>query len=405
MAFGELGGVRVLEYGPWINVCYAGKMFADLGADVVRIESPLGDDQVRVYGPFPGDDPETELSGLHLYLNCNKRGVTLDPSTPAGQEVFRGLCEWADVLIEWSDPGFLSGLGLDYPSLAEVNPRLIMVSISSLGRSGPYAGYRGSGLISWQGSGSGHMYLGDPEREPISGIWDQGSHWGAFNAAAAASLALHARDKTGRGQWIDASEAEALSHLLNAVEVSDFHDKGATKSRAGAVGLVHHVPRTMNRCKDGWVALQAISADKWEGLVSAMGNPEWAQSELFKGTSLQRSVYAEEIQALMDEWLLSHTPREIFQLCQAEMVPAAPLNTVADLCSDEHLHVRGYFMDVEHPAAGTLRLPGAPYDIGKGAWKVVRPAPMLGQHNEEVYVGILGRPREDLRELRYSGAI
>ena len=402
----DLQGVRVLELGPWINVCYAGKMLADLGAEVIRIESPDGDDQVRLFGPFPSDEPDPETSGLHLYLNSNKLGVTLRPDTATGRDLFRDLCRRADVLLACSPPGFLSASGLDYPSLQRANDRLVVVVISSLGRSGPYAGYKGNDLISWHGGAIGHIYLGEPDREPLRGVWYQASHWGAFNGAVAAMLALAAREKTGRGQWVDLSEAEALALLFLGVEISDFFLFGSSRVRVGTVGLANQAPRLMNRCKNGWVALQTTAPHQWEGLVRAMGNPEWAQSELFKGTGLERGRYFQEINDLMKDWLDSHTAEEIFRLCQAELVPAAPLNTIETLCHNQHLAARGYFVDIHHPAAGPIRVPGAPFrSSGQDPWRVDSPAPLLGQHNEDVYCGMLGLPREDLADLRRAGVV
>ncbi|MEE9285610.1 MAG: CoA transferase [Dehalococcoidia bacterium] len=401
----ELEGVRVVEYGPFINAAYAGRFLADLGAQVIKVESPAGDDPARIHGPFPGDIPDVEKSGYHLYANANKFGVTLDPDSATGRRLFSQLAAWADVLIDGTQPGHLAALGIDYADLEKDNPRLVMVGISSLGRSGPYACYKGYDLTSWHGSGTSHIYQGEPDREPLWGVWNHASYWGGGNAAAAVMLALHAREVTGRGQYVDVSEAEALAALFLAVEVSDFNQSGACKVRAGIKGLENHAPSTMRQTKEGWVFIMALASHQWDGLVQAMGNPDWATTTLFKGTSRERAPYADEIYALMSDWLESHTAQELFHLCQSHGVPAAPLNTVKDLYEDPHLEARGFFVQQDHPRAGRLRMAGAPFLISGGPWRLDRPAPLLGQHNVEVYCAWLGLPRAQLPDLRRAGVI
>ena len=400
-----LAGVRVLEAGPWISACYAGKLLADLGADVVRLESPDGDDLARRFGPFPGDVPDRETGAVHLYYNANKRSVTLRGETATGARLFAALASWADVLLDGTDPGHFEGLGLGHASLEQANPRLITVSVTSLGSSGPYGAYRGSDLISWHGSGAGHVYMGEPDRAPLYGTWNLASHWGGSNAACAAMIALRARDITGRGQFVDIAEAEALAQLYLSVEVSDFMQSGAARVRAGFAGQQGQAPSAMFRAKDGWVYVMAMAPQQWEGLVQAMGSPEWAQSPIFKGTSRDRARYADEIYAMMQPWLDEHTTQEIFEVCQAHGVPAAPVQTAAGLWGNEHLAARGFWAEQSHPRAGKVRMPGAPYRISGEAWRLDRPAPLLGQHNDELYCGALGLAKAELVALRRGDVI
>ncbi|MSQ26051.1 MAG: hypothetical protein EXR49_07290, partial [Dehalococcoidia bacterium] len=159
-----LTGVRVLEAGPWISACYAGKLLADLGADVVRVESPDGDDLARRFGPFPGDTPDRETGAVHLYYNANKRSVTLRWESGTGKRLFRALASWVDVLLDGCDPGYFDGQGLGHAALGQEPPRLVTVSVTSLGSSEPYGAYKGSDLISWHGSGE------DYRRDECPGI-------------------------------------------------------------------------------------------------------------------------------------------------------------------------------------------------------------------------------------------
>ncbi len=410
-----LENVRVVEYGPWLNAAYGGRLLADMGAEVIKIESPDGGDPGRIHGPFPGDAPDAEAGAQHLFNNANKLGVTLDPSSATGRRLFRRLAAAADVLIDGTQAGDLDALGLGHETLADDNPRLITVAVSSLGRSGPYANYRGYDLTSWHGSGSSHIYMGAPDREPLRGAHYHANHWGAVSVAAAAMIALHAREKTERGQTIDIAEAETIAMLYIAVEVSDYLMNGAEKARVG-LRMDGNAPTALLPCKDGYVYLMCLTDEQWSGLVDAMDNPDWATTDLFLGGGRQRAVYAREIYDLLRPWLQANTAQEIFDRCQARSAPAAPLYTVADLMANEHLAEREFFVDLPGERSAALRIPGPPFRFGQdqsetpasktlAPWSVERRAPRLGEHNEAVYCGMLGLERAELPLLRRAGVI
>ena len=226
-------------------------------------------------------------------------------------------------------------------------------------------------------------------------------------------IALHAREKTGRGQMVDIAEAETLAMLYIAVEVSDYLMNGAEKARVG-LRMDGNAPTALLPCKDGYVYLMALTDEQWSGLVDAMGNPDWATTDLFLGGGRRRAVYAREIYDLLRPWLQAHTAQEIFDRCQARSAPAAPLYTVADLMSNEHLDERGFFVDLPDERSGPLRIPGPPFRFGLdqseapasktlAPWAVERRAPRLGEHNEAVYCGMLGLDRAELPALRRAG--
>ncbi|MBI3744514.1 MAG: CoA transferase [Chloroflexi bacterium] len=401
----ELEGVRVVEYGAWVNVAFGGKVMADLGATVVKVEPPDGDTPLRIHGAFPDDQPDLETSAPHLYLNANKRSVTLDPASPAGRALFLKLAAWTDVLLDGTQAGELRSLDLDYPALHKANPRLVMIALSSLGREGLYNDCKGYDLTSWHASGSSHLYQGEPGQAPLWGHWYNAAHWGGINAAAAALTALQARDRTGRGQYVDISEAETIAALHLAVEVSDFMQNGTIRVRIGVNGPPTHAPSTMRRCKDGWVYIAALAPHQWDNLIKVMGNPGWATSPLFKGNSRARAPYALEINELMTPWLESHTAQELFEMCQANGVPAAPISDIRQLYEQHHLRERGFFAEMDHPVAGRVSVPGPPFRISGDPWRIDRPAPLLGEHNAEVYCDILGLAAGDLPALRRAGVI
>jgi len=383
---------------------------ADLGAEVIKVEPPDGD-RSRRYGPFPGDAPDPEASGLFLYSNAGKLGVTLDVTSPAGARLFKALAREADALIENAEPGFMEAAGLDYRALRAENPRLVVTSLRPFGLTGRYKDLRGHDLTAWHASGAGHGFLGDPDQVPLRGAWHFASHFAAHNAAAATLFALHARERTGRpdrpgcGQLIDLSEAETMAVLVTAEpRLSVFMATGEMLRRDGKF---HQggAPSSLFPCKDGFVFIHAYEGRMWDGLMKVMGNPEWGSLPMFAGTYQERAVYQQELYDLMAAWLLQHNKQEIFEALQASYTPAAPLHHMGELLVQPHLRHRRYFRSERHPVAGLVEMPGAPYRLSRTPWRVRRRAPFLGEHNEQVYRGRLGLSGGDLVDLGRAGVI
>lgn len=387
---GPLSHLRVIEVGRTLAAALCAKFFADLGAQVVKIE-PRGGDALRRYGPFPGDRPDPEMSGLFLHANTSKLGVTLDLEDEKGRGLLAELAGQADILVEdWpaSDP-----LPIERPT------HLIQVSITPFGHRGPYAGYQATDLIAFHASGAGHRYDGMPDREPLRAPCHQSHQWGAIAGATGAMTAYLARALTGRGQRVEVSEAEVIAQMLVAYgQVSVYFDTGRTETRTGW-RATQGGPNGMLPCKDGFIAITALEPAQWDHLVEAMGSPEWAQTELFRGASWDRHPYITEIYALMAEWLAEHTKDEVYQACQARRVPCTPVLTTAEVLASAHLAARNYFAQSDS-AAGRVRLPGAPYQFARTPWRIARPAPRLGEHNEHVLTTWLGYGPEDVGQWR-----
>ncbi len=400
-----LSGLKVVEFGNFISAPFCGKLFADMGAEVIKIEAPKAGDESRRFGPFPGDIPNLEKSGLFLYLNSNKLSLTLDMRTSTGADIFKAIVADADILVENQQPGVMESLGVDYATLEKTNPRLVMTSISTFGQTGRYANYKGYDITAWHASGVAARFLGDEKREPLRGAWYHANHWSAVNAATATMLAMTARDLTGEGQLVDISEVECLAtHILGYQLVTLYHLTGETSSRTGET-LRGGAPAGLFRTKDGFMCLLALQDQQWVGIKKAMGNPAWAEDPVFNVPAWQRVDVADMMYELMDPWWKSHTNEELFQLLQAESVPAGPLYTPKELLHHPHLESRRFFEDVAHPKAGTVRMPGAPYRFSQTPWRMVRPAPMLGQHNQEILSGRLGFSGVDLTDMRRTGII
>lgn len=400
-----LAGLRVLELGSLVSASYAAKLLADLGADVVKVEDRLKTDTARRYGPFLSDRPDRDTSGAYQYLNANKRGVAIDLSTATGRNLLGELARGADLLIENFPPEQMERWRLDYASLEKINPSLVVTSITPFGWTGPYRGYLGNDLLAWHASGAGHHFLGDPGRAPLRPPFYHAEHWAAVCAAAASLIALEIKEAAGIGQHVDISVADVFVVLVMGYQLPTvFHDRGVTANRKG-IEFRGHAPAGMLRCKDGYVFIMTLGENQWSGLRQAMGNPAWADEPLFDVPAWERVAYADEILAMMEGWLMSHTKDEIFRLCQANRVPATAVYDTSELVLQPHLAARDFWVDLPISAGQTARAPGAPYVFSETPWRLSQPAPKRGQHNAKVLQGNLGVSREQMARLWRAGVL
>jgi len=376
-----LDGLRVLEVGHLVGAAYATKLLADLGADVIKIEPPGTGDAARRRGPFPGGVAHLETSGLHLYLNANKRGITLDLTKPHGRGAFERLVADADLLVHNVHPTEMASHGLDYARLSALNPRLVMTSIAPFGLTGPHARYRATDLVLWNAGGVATLN-GDPahpELPPLRAFGEQAGFQAGLHAAIPSLAALFARLTTGRGDHIEVSTQEALVSILE-LTFEFWPYCGLAASRLGAKPIQ---PLCFMQCRDGWIFICCVEEHQWRKFVEIMGSPEWAEMELFENR-LARGANFDALRALLQEWCAEQSVQDLYEKAQASRVPFAPVSTMGDLLASEHLRARGFFATVEHPTAGRLTMPGAPYKLAATPWELRRPAPTLGQHTREI---------------------
>jgi crotonobetainyl-CoA:carnitine CoA-transferase CaiB-like acyl-CoA transferase len=397
-----LGGIKVLELCQLVAGPYCTKLLADLGAEVIKIEPPGCGDRARHLPPFLHDSPDPESSGLFLYLNTNKLGITLNVETATGRDIFHKLVEEADILVEDRAPGAMKQLELDYENLKEINPRLIMASITLFGQTGPYRDYKSYPLNVFNAGGEGYLTPGgieNLERPPLKVGNLAGEYDSGLNAAIAILGVLYRRKKSGCGQYIDVSKQEAIM-ALNRLDMPRWANEGdiITRARLG-VPYGGALP-----CEDGYTVFITWEADQWDKLVKFMGNPEWASDDQFKDYE-SRYKNGELINALLTEWMTDHTKEELYHRGQAAGVPFAMVYDSKDLVESEQLEARGFFIDVDHPKTGKLKYPTAPYKFSETPWGVERPAPLLGEHNEEVVVDRLGFSKQALVKLGEAGVI
>ena len=385
---GLLSDVTVLDVGRGISGPYCAKVLAGLGAEVIKVEPPEGDDARRM-GPFPGDIPHQEKSGLFLALNADKRGVTLDLGSEDGAIGFRKLVESADIVVENHQPGDMEGWRLGYESLRKSNPALVMTSITPFGDWGPYAGYKATDLVLSHMSGHAHTHAGpvsDPDADPpVRAAGHQAELVAGLSAATATLMELYRRRVTGVGCHVVVSAYEAMVNqrfggLVNHKERDPLMAAEATGSRKKQQAQVGpELP-----CSDGYIVASPRQDAQWDRWTEMMGSPEWSRDEKF-ATSEARLENKAELWDLQGEWTRRRSKREVARLAQESRVPCFPVNRVVDLLDEKQLAHRGFFVQVDHPVAGKLTYPGAAYRLSGAASAVGRrPAPMLGEHNRQI---------------------
>jgi crotonobetainyl-CoA:carnitine CoA-transferase CaiB-like acyl-CoA transferase len=388
-----------------------GKILGDLGADVIKIEKP-GGDAARSIGPFYHDDPDPEKSLFWFAYNTSKRGITLDIESPAGKDLFKRLVKTADFVIESFPVGYMESLGLGYADLEKINPRVIMVSITPFGKTGPYKDFKTSDIVAW--ALGGYMYtVGDPERGParVSHHSQAYLHAGG-RGAVGAMLALYHREMTGEGQQVDVTVQEAVA------AVSIFHtpywDMLKTNSLwSGELSGNVHRMRQVWPCKDGYVVYSYWGGS--EGMRRSRPLVEWMESEgmsnefLSKfdwskfntGTASQETV--ESIETPTIRFFMSHTKKELLEGAVKFRSMLYPVSTAKDIAGNAQLEARQFWADMEHPGLGvSLRYPGGFAHCTETSPAPSRRAPMVGEHNLELYRGELGLKDEELAALRQS---
>ncbi len=402
MAERALEGVRILECGHLVSAAYTAKLMADMGAEVIKIEEPGRGDLARQRGPYPRQTPHPEKSGLFLYLNTNKYGVTLDLRQAEGQELFYKLLRNTDVLLHNYHPTAMAALGLDYAALEQSNPRLVMTSVTPFGLSGPHKDYQSTDLTLWNAGGVAWLNGGGPgtdDMPPLKSFGQQSGYQAGVNAAIATLGALFARLSTGEGQHVEVSAQECLLSILE-LTFEFYPYMGITASRLGQKPIQ---PLDFFECKDGWIFLCCVEEHQWKSFLDLMGTPEWAGEEIF-ADRMSRGTNGDALKPLLQEWVQEQSVMDLYHKAQARRVPIAPVSTMGDLFANEHLKARGFFATIAHPAAGSLQYPGELYKFSETPWEIQRPAPLLGQHNEEVF-GRLGLSQAEIERLKSRGVL
>lgn len=404
-----LADLRVLDLTGPIGV-YCGKLLADLGATVVKVEPPRGDG-MRGRGPFYADDPRPELSLYWWHFNTSKRGITLDLEAAAGRSLFLRLAGKADIVVESFTPGYLDDLGLGYEALRAQNPALILTSITPFGQTGPYSRFKAPDIVGQAMSGLMHQ-VGFADSPPYAIASEMGYWTVSALAADATLLALAFRDGGGEGQHVDVSMQQALAlGLGNAMPMYDV--LGRVIGRGG-LGLGATPPmRSCYPCKDGWVyflpAAPGTNMNAVADLLAEHGlaeefDPAWRDFFTLRRDPEQVARF----EALIERFFARFTARELLQIGFDREPPVfvVPTDTAEGVLSSPHLRERGFFVEVEHDELGTsVTYPGPPFRLPESPWRIQHRAPLIGEHNREVYQGWLGLGDAELAELQQTGVI
>ena len=397
MPTGPLEGVTILDLSQGIAGPFCARLLADYGADVVKVEPPGGDPLRRV-GPFYGDDPHPEKSLFFLVMNLNKRGITLDLETALGRRLFLELVRWADVVVESFPPGYLSRLELDYPRLSRLNPRLVLTSITPFGQSGPYSGFAGEEIV-FYAMGGIMAISGTSDREPLKHGGNQAQYEAGLLGAAATAVALLHADATGGGQHLDISITEVVASTM-VVHQPYYAFSGGIHGRRPPKGTLLGNPMP---CRDGWVILQTGGGATWEEIADFLGKPELR--DLKFATQEGRRVHGEELDALLLEAVKDRGRWELFHGAAERRILFGIVQDAKDLAECPQLAARGFYREVEHPVIGPIRVPAVLCNMSLTPYTLRRPAPLLGQHNVEIYCGLLGYSRQDVVRMRQLGVI
>jgi crotonobetainyl-CoA:carnitine CoA-transferase CaiB-like acyl-CoA transferase len=393
-----LDDVRVLDLSEGIAGPLAARLIGDYGADVIKVEPP-GGEQGRRTPPFFQDDPDPEKSLFYLMLNLNKRGISLNLDTGEGTAILRRLAGDVDVIVESFSPGYLAARGLDYTSLAQENPGLVMTSITPFGQTGPYSHYQSDEIVAYATSGM-MAISGTVDREPLKHGGFPGQYESGMNGFLATLVALYVRDMTGEGQQVDLSIQDVIASSL--VLNQPFY------SFAGGVQGRRH-PEGSNfgqvmPCKDGHFVAQPGGSVTWDGIADFFGKPELKEHRF--ADLVERVHHGPELDEIILDATKDRTMAEMFKTASENYrMLLGIVQTPEDLANCEHLAARGYFEEVEHPAIGKIKVPFHLWNMSAGNATCRRAAPLLGQHNAEIYGAVLGHDAAALGALRARGVI
>lgn len=410
-----LEGVVVLDLSDEAGA-YCTKLLALLGAEVVKVE-PLEGDPTRRQGPFIDASPRPEGSVTFFYHNMGKRSITLNLATQDGKDLFLRLAKQADIIVESFAPGTLDRIGLGSAKLLEVNPRLILASITAFGQDGPYAHHKTTEAVILAMGGIMNM-VGFPDDPPNCMPCNQPAMLAGMHGAIGALMALLQKEETGRGQHVDISAQ--LATLLGTGYISHWYEMtGEVVTRTGGkvpgggfgggfFGVIPGGEPSLFECKDGWVMCPPMGGERgWELVVGWMAR-EAAADDLTSESYRKPEVRREKTEHIFQVWrafLKTKLKREIVEQMQRIKVPCLPVNNAQDIAEDPHLESRGFFADVEHRASGRkIKSPGSPFRLFPDACKIEGP-PQLGEHNVAVYHDRLGIPLDEMSRLRELGVI
>lgn len=395
---GPLADLRLIEMGTLLAGPFCGQLMGDFGAEVIKVEPPNQGDPMRVWG-------REKAHGQSLWwpvVARNKKSVTLNLREQEGQEIARDLIKTADFLLENFRPGTMERWGLSYDELYKINPGLIMIRVSGYGQTGPYSSRAGFGAVG-EAMGGLRYVCGDPSTPPSRMGISIGDSLAATFACIGGLTALHHRERTGEGQMVDSAIYEAVLNMMESL-VTEYDKTGYIRERTGAI-LPNVAPSNVYPTKDGGMILIAANQDTvFRRLTEAMGQPELAENERY-ATHTARGAVQQELDDLISEWTRSIDAAELGKLMDDYGIPSGKIYTTPDMLEDAHFQAREAIATTVHPKFGELKMQNVAPKLSKTPGGIRRPGPELGQHNDEIYGGVLNMSAEQMAELTEKGII
>lgn len=397
-----LAGLKIVELAQGVAAPYLGKLFADFGAEVVKLEPPGTGDEARTLPPLADGVDFPEASGLFAFLNANKMSATLDPWLAGGAALVERLCQRADVVIENFMPGALDRVGLGFKDLSRKNPDLIYVSLTWYGQDGPYRDFKGNDAMIHALSGVS-FYIGPKEGPPTLPGGYQAQFVGGVTAFVPAMGAIVGRKRGHRGQHVDVSILES-NLCFTETGISSFANTGEPGKRQGVNRFIPTYPAHAFPCKGGWIGANVLTPAQWQALCDLVGLPELKENPNYS-TSILRLEHADELQPILAARFLARTAEEWFHLAQAKRIPFSLVPTMAELLASPHFNERQSFGAISHADLGTFRAPTVPFKLLQTPALRGGACPRLGQHNSEVHQGLLGLSEAETARLKDGGVI
>ena len=405
---GPLHGYRVLDFGWVLAGAVPGMILADMGAEVIKVETRQRMDYMRLGRPIIGDEPDPEQNPMFHNVNRGKRSITLNTTRPEAVDLARRLASECDVVIENFSPGVMQRLGLDYDTLSRDNPRLVMASITSNGQTGPLRDLRAYapsiGALSGLDSTMGYEPAEGETGRPLGLKHAYADLTGALHAVFAIVSALHERKSTGVGRYIDVSMLRATVATMG-VGLLEYELTGRVLQTKGNYDPVM-APYGNYPCSgdDEWVSIAVRTEEEWRGLVEAMGKPAWTAEPQF-ASRYARLNHRRELDGRLSEWTRQHSAWETTELLQSHGVAAFPVLDAEGRLFNPHFRERGLYSDIEHPALGSEPIFNLMWQMTRTPPRIQRHAPLLGEHNREVFCGLLDLGEAELSRLEEEQVI
>ncbi|GIN93021.1 CoA transferase [Siminovitchia terrae] len=370
-----LENIKVLDFSRVLAGPYCTMLFADLGADVLKIEKPGSGDDTRHFGPFQNDE-----SAYFGFLNRGKKSIELNLKDEVDKEQLLQLVKETDVIVENFRPGVMKKLGLDYETLKELNPQLVYTSISGFGQFGPYSQRPAYDLVA-QAMGGMTSITGHPDNPPTRTGSSLGDMSAALYAAFGTMVALYHRERTGEGQFLDIAMMDSIFAMLETNVLRYTVDR-IVPSRIGSRHPIS-TPFDIYGAKDGYIVIAIANDPLFARLCHVVERPELIDDPRFVTDSL-RTQHEKELKEIIEEWLSSYTVEEAENSMNEAGVPCSRINSIKDVVEDEHTKIREMLVEVDHPIAGPMKVPGNPVKLSLTPPSIDKAPPLLGEHNDEI---------------------